>query len=414
MIRLYVKKASGYVDVTPSDSPNPAVAMSIQPQRNENTGEVDRTVTTWEVTGRLIGSSISTQVSTLESNLSGTLLEVCLSTAASAAAVATGNIIAKLEPVSGQGTGGIFSSGVSYPDGSGTEWATKRRYSYSFTVEELKTVNSDGGWLEYTVSYQEDTRGVTSRSIEAVYHQSSITDIESNAEAAVVAIFAAGSYQRTIGTSKPVHTKKQNDFTCTVSITDTGLFKAMPFDGCAAASVSKNIRTVGNGRQIMTISGSFTDRTDATTGNDAEAAYEAVKTDNSAYRLLSEQKNVNEYTGELSFSLEYLYNSGSIIELRETITAQEEYLDYVMVPVLDGQKARRLDTVWRPARVTESGYKISKSRLSPPAPRWRRDVKTKSVTYETPEVTVSGTIAHYRVSWQYDYEFSSMPNIRGV
>lgn len=389
-----------------TDNPTPAVSITTEGVHHPVTGALVAVSHNWDVNGILLdkgAASIDTQAETLRG-----LFES-----------AGGNETVQLldgstvlaELVGANAIEGLKIDPPSFREGSGVEWATKRTYSLKFTADFAVTGVTE--WAEFTLATSTDERGIESRALDGIYHKPTSSDIESDCKTYVATLLPAdGShYQRTDSYSKDGVSAGVYGKSCRFTIADTGLWKQLP-NNCSSANVTKGIsRRAGSRAAILSLSGSFTGR-----DRNIQPARDAVDLMLSQYAHLSkltETINENEYEGTVSFNASFLEPDSDVIEFKQQITIQDSFDDFVMQPILDGRQPIRQDTVVRPARAIQTGYRVTTYSPAPEPAWWSYALKNPSVTYSSPDRDIDNQAMLYRVDWNYQFEFDRAPAFAG-
>lgn len=390
----------GYV-IGGTGNPVPAVNIEVKSNFDEVKGRVLSKTITWTITGVLLaksGSTISQQVATLKS-----LFEKPIGNESFVMDVSG------LTLNGSQAISGLLIDPPSFPDGSGIQWGTKLNYSIRATGTFWEDP-SISEWADYSISYSTDEKGIESKSISGTYNNPTSSNIKASCESYILSAWAKNeNYIRT----QSIQLNGSNDGnkkTCTFTIADRGLFKALPL-GVSSASVQKTIERGTGGEGFLNISASFTGMNRSLIA--AKTAAELALQPYSGMKMVSYSESEDEYAGVFNINVKYLNNITSTISEDETISITPSMQDFTIKPVLGGRPIKQ-NTVIRPATANQSGSKVSIfSNVSPNNPRWAGDLKKSTVTYSTPTYGVGFTTLLYKVSWNYEFESIDRFNFNG-
>jgi len=301
-----------------------------------------------------------------------------------------------------------FSSGVTLKTKNISENPLTGTVSFSASYEAL--ANNSQEYTNYKTSYQIADNGVVSKSVSGTMNKNNATkdDAKTFCEGKL------GAQGQNISRSFDASVETNADGSVkTVSFTmsDTFRQKSMPA-GCCDGSVTKSEVRGAFGANVINISGSFTARTtpeQPATLDAAKAAMNAVLSTYNSYKCLSKETTEDEYNAKVSFTASYLVNTSTTIEYSQTVVISEAFLDYILIPVLDGGVPIKQYTVKRPAKATQTGHRKSTHYHSPDRPIWN-DVKDPQITYNSPELDLNNRVKSYEVSWSYSFEFPTTPS----
>ena len=372
-------------------APSPGIVISEEYRAKANISALAERKVTWSIEGVLIPSNgdIDTQVLALKAAYE-------LGELYSAIWYDSSEILEQLPDENG-----IRVEIIEFPEGTGSEWATKRRYKIVLSGSEFSTDVSDDGEYDYTIEYATEQNTLITRTISGT-----LTDLDGKTASTKYATLKAANGWETWTDANKIsdnYSTDVNNAVCQFSIVHKKYFTAYG-SGIVAGSATVETKTDSQDVERKTISGSFTG-----SAGDCTTAIDALRPGSSV--LVNESINRDDYANTTSFTLEYISTADNdIIFSQEMLTIGEQVYGFVHKRVIGGAVPIKQSTSKNAATASQSGV-IKKLASYPtvPAAYWAAaNVKSKSYTRIGPEYT-AGAGYLYGLQYSYEYEFDATP-----
>ncbi len=372
-------------------TPSPGIVISEEYRHLEGESTIAERKVTWSIEGILIPSNgdIDTQVLALKAAYElGEVYE---------AIWYDDNTILEQMP----GENGIKVESIEFPEGTGSEWATKRKYKLILSGSEFAADVSDDGEYNYTIEYATEQNTLITRTIGGT-----LTDLAGKAAGTKYATLKSTNGWGTwanANTISDTYSTDLNDTACEFSIVHKKYFTAYG-TGIVAGSATVETKTDSQDVERKTISGSFT----GSAGN-CNTAIDNLRPSSSV--LVSEAISRDGFANTTSFTLEYISTAANdILSSQETLSISEQLYGFVYKRVIGGAVPIKQSTSKTSGSATQTGtIKRLAGYPSLPGVYWGAAyLKDYNYTRISPEYTVGAGYV-YGLSYSFEFEFDGTP-----
>ena len=298
---------------------------------------------------------------------------------------------------------GIRILSLSFPEGSGPEWATKRKYVIELEGVDVSSAVEESGDYNYTISYATDQSGMITRTITGL-----MNDKGGSSYTKYVTLKSDNGWVSWTGANliSDEYATNDDDTRTTFSIVHKKYWTTLP-SGITNANVDYNSRTDDQNVTRGRVSGWFE-------GSLANCAAAIASLYPLAAVVIGYDVTRNAYQNRTSFSITYIeLNSNDVLEFSETLTIDAQVQDFVYHRVLGGASPVRQITSMTTGKATQTG---STTRLNTmpaiPPPKWNSMyVKSVRHTQHSAQYNVALGSFAYTLDWTYQYEFPTTPVI---
>lgn len=380
---------NGATDYT--HTPSPGIVISEKYRHKKNESAMAERAVTWSIEGVLIPSNGDIDAQVLALKVAYELGEVYFARWYDDAAI--------LEELPDEI--GIKVESIEFPEGTGVEWATKRKYKLVLSGSEFSADVSDNGEYDYTIEYATEQNTLVTRTISGT-----LTDLTGEAASTKYATLKSANGWETWTNANKIsdtYSTDLNDTVCEFSIAHKKYFTAYG-TGIVAGSATVETKTDSQDVERKTISGSFT----GSAGN-CSTAIDALRPASSV--LVSEAINRDDFADTTSFTLEYISTADNdILFSQETLSISEQLYGFVHKRVIGGAVPIKQNTSKTPASASQSGT-IKKLAGWPTLPgvHWNAaHLKDYTYTRVGPEYTVGAGYV-YTLNYSFEFEFDATP-----
>ena len=375
-------------------SPMPAVVIqNTYRHRGDSTNLVAREIT-WNVTGLFLpnGNSILEQVNALKAFFNdttdaGKIVE---------AKIKDGSDV--LEDLTNEGQG-IRVSNLSFDEGSGPEWATRRSYSFTLTGTEFTASVNTLGDCTYGITYSTEQNGLITRTVSGI-----LKDVlDANAVVKYTTFKAAQSWATWAGANLISDTYSVDVDGIVVDFTIVHKKYFILFQGGITNSdVSKSVITDEMNVTRLVYSGWFE-------GSGIDCATAITTLDRTGFHTLSSSTSRNDYINRTTFTIEGISTGADILFQSERLAVTYQLTEFVHKRVLGGGSPVKQTTSKNIVRASQSGIiKRKSSYPSSPSLNWASgDLVGKVETRLTPEIQVGSGNYVYGLQYSYEFEFAA-------
>lgn len=379
---------------TYTHSPTPGVVINKTNEYRENTSEVVKTIVTWDVTGIIIpGDGSSTILEQVEE-----LVNFYSENQVDSLVLKDGLTVYEELPLGEP----IRITDISFPEGTGSEWATKRSYSMTFTgVSYPADVTTEGDY-SYTITYAYDQSGLCTRTVSCTLRDYVDNEARSKMDALVSSMSWLSSAGYTLASKSYV--EDRDDTVCTFTCTLKQYWEAFPAN-ITNAQLSSEVSIDSQGVTRRRFNGWFE-------GGEISCNNAISSLAPASGILISSSISRDDYGNKTNFALEYIVTTeNDIIQEQYSLSIQSQTYDFVWKPVLGGGNPVKQNTAMTIAKASQSGtIKKLSSYATEPSPVYDTQyIKSKNVTRSSPEInTGSGHI--FTTNYSYEFEFPTTPS----
>ncbi len=389
-MKLFAKSSVGSYN----HDPMPAIVISRENRHYDSTDELVESVITWSIDGILIPKvlAIASQVEQLVSFYEGGNLILLNLTTDEGLVVDT---------LIDQDVRGIVVESLNFPEGSGPEWATKRKYSLVISGIMIPQNILLSGELSYTITYNTLQSGQLRRTVTGT-----MKDIAGDATTKYVKAKMAwdnwvpGSFD---GSNRIAdnHTTNKEDTVLSFSLEDVSYWEVFPTD-ITNGELTKEVEVDNMGVAWCTISGWYE-------GAEAACNRALAQIAPSSFTLLTGTVSRNDFTNRTTFTRKYVSTIAVEVFSSETLSAQFQLWEFVHKRVLGGYVPIKQYTSKGPCRYAQTGQ-IKRRDTYPSAPgyNWNSNgLISENVSLIAPEFQVSTGDWIYGLSYSYSFEFAT-------
>lgn len=298
---------------------------------------------------------------------------------------------------------GVRIVSLSFPEGSGPEWATKRQYVMTLEGVNVSSAIETSGDCNYTITYLTDQSGIITRTITGT-----MRDKSGDSYVKYTTLKSGNSWSTWIDANLTADEYNTNDDNTETKfrIVHKKYWSTFPA-GITNSNIDYNTKTDDQGVTRGRISGWFE-------GSEANCTYAVTTVYPFNSVVLDYSVTRNTHQNRTTFSIAYIHLYGNdILEFSETLTVRAQVYDFVYHRVLGGAPPIRQVTSKTTGRATQTG---SLTRLGTmpamPPPKWNSIyVKNAYHTQHTARYNTSLGKFAYTLDWTYEYEFPTTPVI---
>ncbi|MBW8002626.1 MAG: hypothetical protein FVQ80_11495 [Planctomycetes bacterium] len=374
--------------------PMPAVTIAKENRHYLDDDVLVEAIETWTIDGILIYSTnatITEQIAELESFYANARLD-------SIELKSDGNTT--LDSLTAQALKGIVVESLTFPEGNGPEWATRRKYRIVVSGKYVPTVILTSGEVNYTIIYDTPQSGQLRRTVSGT-----VKDVAGTATAkynTLKTTWDSWAPAPFIGANRGTDTNNANkdDTVCTFTLEDTVYWIAFP-TGITNGEINTEIDTDSMGVAWCNVTGWFE-------GSDADCTTAIADIAPAGYTVLTDSTTRNDHTNRTSFTRRYILTAEGEVSSSETLTIKEQLYEFVHKRVLGGGVPIRQDTSKGPFRYTQTGAIRSKDVYpTPPGYNWNvSGLLSEQVTRIAPEFEVGAGNFIYGLQYTYIFEFA--------
>lgn len=378
--------------------PTPAATIENAYEHEDDTAEFRKKHVTWSLSGYLLpaGGAIATQVSALEAFLAGGELLT--------AVIKDGAVAIEEMPTDNS----IKIESVSFPEGQGPEWATKRTFNITLSGVDVNPDIATAGDVVYTITYATDQSGIMTRTINGTL----IDQVDQTAAAKYAAYKTAQGWDTwtdayAISNS---YTQDKNDVKCDFTIVHRKYWLVYP-NNITNLNVNTEYITDTQNVTKLRLSGWFE-------GPEADCVLAINQLVAGSGIIVTKRLSRNAWNNRTSFSIEQIsplwIPASGILYFQQQLSIELSVYDFVHKQVLGGSPPIKQLTSRRPVQVVQSGM-AKNIRFYPndPIPLYdSTGIKKYSVTRISPEYAVAAGNYVYGIRWSIQYEFAVFPGWR--
>lgn len=389
-MKLVAKSSTGSF----THDPMPAIVINHENRHYDSINALVETVVTWNIDGILVPKtmSIGAQVAQLTSFYKGGNLTLLNLTTDAGLVVDT---------IASQVVKGIVVESLTFPEGHGPEWATRRKYSLVISGVVVPQDVLLAGELEYSIAYNTLQSDQLRRTISGV-----MKDVAGGATAKYLTAKAAwdawapGDFDGSNRTTD-TYTVNKEDTVLSFNLDDLAYWIAYPTD-ITDGDISKEIEVDSMGVGWCNISGWYE-------GAEADCDTALAGIAPSGYVLLTGTTTRNDHTNRTSFVRKYISTIAVTTFSSEMLSAKTQLYEFVHKKVLGGAVPIKQYTSRGPFKYTQTGQlKRRDTYPEPPGYNWNSSgLLSQSIVRIAPEFQVATGSWLYGLSYVYEFEFAT-------
>jgi hypothetical protein len=373
-------------------SVTPGVVITKSTITKEDNTDLQGVRVKWVLTGHFISpdGNLATQKSILETYLVTRVLTT--------AEIKDGAATLEAMPTDGS----IEVTDIEYPEGTGVEWATIRRFKITLEATDWVAAVVSDGMYNYKIEYNTQQSTLQTRRISGTLEEHAGGSSFVN----YGALKTAQGWETWSGANKISESTETNeeDTITTFTLIHEKYWEAFP---SLITNASVSTETAIDDQDVVRkrATGWFEGPLAA-----CEAAINGLISFSDV--IINDSRTRSTYDNRTTFRLDLINALGDVImEKQESVTMTPSVYDFAMRPVIGGASPVKQYTVRRPAKAVQFGViKQLKRPPTEPVPIWgTAHLKQKTVTSLSAEVRTKKGEAVYGLQYSYTFEFSTDP-----